>query len=224
MINVIKASAGSGKTYTLAYEYIKLLLGIKKNGNYRLVKGADREYFKHILAVTFTNKATGEMKMRIIKGLYDLANCAPGGIGTYMDRLRSDFNAGLQPTSSDFASEDDVRTAAYNALVKLLFGYTKFNVSTIDSFFQLILRTFAREAVDKYDFDISLDEKSVTIWLCMICSHRFPTAHLIQLIILIGSPNLFSTRFHLPPLAVAGTFSLISNSIGALRSSLSPRN
>jgi ATP-dependent helicase/nuclease subunit A len=162
MINVIKASAGSGKTYTLAYEYIKLLLGIKKNGNYRLVKGADREYFKHILAVTFTNKATGEMKMRIIKGLYDLANCAPGGIGTYMDRLRSDFNAGLQPTSSDFASEDDVRTAAYNALVKLLFGYTKFNVSTIDSFFQLILRTFAREAVDKYDFDISLDEKSVT--------------------------------------------------------------
>jgi len=45
MINVIKASAGSGKTYTLAYEYIKLLLGIKKNGNYRLVKGADREYF-----------------------------------------------------------------------------------------------------------------------------------------------------------------------------------
>ena len=62
MIKILKASAGSGKTYNLAREYIRLLL-IKK----------DPQAYRHILAVTFTNKATDEMKRRILKELYILS-------------------------------------------------------------------------------------------------------------------------------------------------------
>ena len=67
MLHIYKASAGSGKTFTLAYEYIKLLLGIKgTDGKYRLNSSARGENHRSILAVTFTNKATEEMKRRIL--------------------------------------------------------------------------------------------------------------------------------------------------------------
>ena len=62
MVEIIKASAGSGKTYTLAKKYLKLLLETE-----------DRYAYRHILAVTFTNKATEEMKSRILKELHILA-------------------------------------------------------------------------------------------------------------------------------------------------------
>ena len=60
MVEVLKASAGSGKTYTLANKYIGLLL-----------ESDDRYAYRHILAVTFTNKATDEMKSRILKDRRD---------------------------------------------------------------------------------------------------------------------------------------------------------
>ncbi|MFQ7114301.1 UvrD-helicase domain-containing protein, partial [Hallella bergensis] len=63
-LTVYKASAGSGKTFTLAVEYIKLL--VQEPQNYR-----------YILAVTFTNKATEEMKRRILGQLYGIANALP---------------------------------------------------------------------------------------------------------------------------------------------------
>ena len=59
-LTVYKASAGSGKTFTLAVEYIKLLIENPEN-------------YKHILAVTFTNKATGEMKSRILSQLFGIS-------------------------------------------------------------------------------------------------------------------------------------------------------
>ena len=62
MIKVLKASAGSGKTWNLARQYLKLLL--QKHDGYS---------YRHILAVTFTNKATDEMKTRILKELHTLA-------------------------------------------------------------------------------------------------------------------------------------------------------
>ena len=62
MLKIMKASAGSGKTYNLAKTYISLLL-----------KNKDRHAYRHILAVTFTNKATDEMKSRILKELHTLA-------------------------------------------------------------------------------------------------------------------------------------------------------
>lgn len=149
MINVIKASAGSGKTYQLTYEYIKLLLGVKRKGKYMLAHENEHERHRHILAVTFTNKATGEMKERIIKELSILAGKVEGKKSPYMKDLCRDLG-NVQPV--------EVEKAAYKALVDLLFDYTNFNVSTIDSFFQMILRTFAKELKMSYNYDIELDD------------------------------------------------------------------
>ena len=112
MLNIIKASAGSGKTYTLALEYITLLLGEKtENGTLRLYSGKrKREYHRHILAVTFTNKATDEMKQRIVKELAVLAGLQPDSKG-YMETLCVTFKA----------TEKQVQQAAKRALTELLF-------------------------------------------------------------------------------------------------------
>ncbi|GHT46887.1 hypothetical protein AGMMS49965_24690 [Bacteroidia bacterium] len=73
-LKVYKASAGSGKTYTLALEYIReLILEAKLRGNNR--------HFRHILAVTFTKDATGEMKDRILAELYGLAFNTADSVG-----------------------------------------------------------------------------------------------------------------------------------------------
>ena len=151
MLKIIKASAGSGKTYTLALEYITLLLGEKdkETGAYRLAETEGREYHRHILAVTFTNKATEEMKERIIKELAVLAGYWEDGKSPYLGTLCSRFGV----------EEGKVRQAAGRALGELLFDYTNFNVSTIDSFFQIILRTFAGEIDVPYDYNIELNEK-----------------------------------------------------------------
>ena len=151
MLQIIKASAGSGKTYTLALEYISLLLGEKDGkGHFRLARSGGREYHKHILAVTFTNKATEEMKERIVKELAVLAGLLNDGKSPYMSTLCQRF--GIE-------DENRIRKAAYTALYELLFDFTNFNVSTIDSFFQIILRTFAGEVDVPYDYNIELNEQ-----------------------------------------------------------------
>lgn len=149
MLTIYKASAGSGKTFTLTLEYIKMLLGRKNNstGNYELATHPENAH-KTILAVTFTNKATEEMKRRIIKELSLLAE----------DPLKSPY---LKELKQHFNCNDDTRIAlaASNAIYSLLFKYSYFNVSTIDSFFQLVLRTFANEIDRPGNFDIEMDEK-----------------------------------------------------------------
>ena len=79
-LTVYKASAGSGKTFTLAVEYISLLV-------------SDPENYRHILAVTFTNKATQEMKLRILSQLYGIANSLPGS-DTYMEKVMEQTGLG----------------------------------------------------------------------------------------------------------------------------------
>lgn len=149
MLNIIKASAGSGKTFTLALEYITLLLGERsEDGSLRLYSGTrKREYHRHILAVTFTNKATEEMKQRIVKELAILAGMRDEK-SNYLETLCQRFKA----------TEADIRKAAKRALTELLFDYSNFNVSTIDSFFQIILRTFAAEVDVPYNYDIELND------------------------------------------------------------------
>lgn len=147
-LKVIKASAGSGKTYQLTYEYIKILLG-KKNKETGLYYLANREeYHQHILAITFTNKATDEMKQRIVKELCLLSQ----GKGDYLKQLVADLHT----------DEEKLKQTADVALQEILFNYTTFNVSTIDSFFQTVLRTFAFELDFDYDYEVELDSKYST--------------------------------------------------------------
>ena len=118
---VYKASAGSGKTFTLATEYIKLL--VQNPHNYRT-----------ILAVTFTNKATEEMKMRIISQLYGISQNLPDSTN-YLEHI-------IRQTG---LSESQVIQRAGIALNLLLHNYNYFRVETIDTFFQNVLRNLARE-------------------------------------------------------------------------------
>jgi ATP-dependent exoDNAse (exonuclease V) beta subunit len=137
-LTVYKASAGSGKTFTLAVEYIKLL--VQEPQNYR-----------YILAVTFTNKATEEMKKRILGQLYGIANALPDS-ESYMDRMRETF-----PNMADRI----IRGRAREALELILHHYHYFRVETIDSFFQGILRNLARELGLTANLQVGLNDSEV---------------------------------------------------------------
>ncbi|MDE5828765.1 MAG: UvrD-helicase domain-containing protein [Duncaniella sp.] len=153
MLKIYKASAGSGKTFTLAREYITLILGEKQDdGSYRLARRGGSRH-RHILAITFTNKATEEMKSRIIHELAVLAGREPGWTepSPYLKYLRELFGC----------SEAQLKAAAAGALDDLLHDFNSFNVSTIDAFFQLVLRTFAREAEIDGNYEVELDDERV---------------------------------------------------------------
>lgn len=151
MLSVYKASAGSGKTFTLAYEFIKMLLGrsLQEEPGVYHIDSRTRERHRRLLAITFTNKATDEMKRRIVHQLAVLAGCEPtrSDKGPYMKRLTEELHT----------DENTVSAEARRALDELLFDYSSFNVSTIDSFFQSILRTFAREAELTGSYEVDLD-------------------------------------------------------------------
>ncbi len=132
---VIKASAGSGKTHRLTSEYLHLLFARPNN-------------HRHILAVTFTNKATDEMKSRIVKELFRLAS---GGTSTFLNDLTQSFSL----------SEAQARGRARSILEAILHDYSAFSVSTIDRFFQQTLRAFTRESGLAGGYAVELDEESL---------------------------------------------------------------
>ena len=136
-LKVYKASAGSGKTYTLAKEFLMLLFDKKNDHNYR-----------YILAVTFTNKATAEMKTRIINYLYSLTKDP-----------KPEFLPELIAFTGKSAKE--VREKARVILTFILNDFSHFNITTIDSFFQKIIRSFAFEAGLPVNFRIELDNDRV---------------------------------------------------------------
>ncbi len=136
-LHIYKASAGSGKTFTLAVNYISML--IEKPDAYR-----------GILAVTFTNKATAEMKQRIISKLYGIANGTDDAL-PYLDKVKE--TTGL--------TEQVIRERARTALQLLVHDYGHFRIETIDSFFQSVLRGLARELDLGTGMTIELDTKKV---------------------------------------------------------------
>ena len=136
-LHIYKASAGSGKTFTLAVNFIRLL--IERPDNYR-----------HILAVTFTNKATAEMKQRILSKLYGIAHSLPDS-EVYYEEVRRTTGLG----------ENIIRTRAAQALEMLIHDYSHFRIETIDSFFQSVLRGLARELNLGTGMTVELDTKRV---------------------------------------------------------------
>ena len=138
MVKILKASAGSGKTYKLAETYIRLLLG-----------NEDPRAYRHILAVTFTNKATDEMKSRILKELYTLSR----------EPDSSPYKPAFVPEL--FPSSIELKEKAREVLVNILHDYGAFAVSTIDKFFQQTLRSFAREMGHFTPYQIELDRQSL---------------------------------------------------------------
>ena len=123
---IYKASAGSGKTFRLAVEYIKLLIENPKS-------------YGNILAVTFTNKATAEMKLRILSQLYGIGHDLRSSDG-YLKAIQADERIG-----SLNLSEEELRRRAGVALSLMMHDYSRFRIETIDSFFQSIMRQLAHE-------------------------------------------------------------------------------
>jgi len=133
---VYKSSAGSGKTFTLVKEYLKLALSDDRNPPVK---------YRTILAITFTNKAAAEMKERIVSGLEEISD--PAGKGILIKKLKEE--TGLE--------EKTIRQRAATILQSILHNYSDFAVGTIDSFVHRIVRTFAFDLHLPVNFEIEMD-------------------------------------------------------------------
>lgn len=136
-LTVYKASAGSGKTFTLATEYMKLVI-------------ANPEAYRSILAVTFTNKATEEMKLRIISQLYGLSMLLPES-ETYLKVIQDSLGM----------DRKQIAKRAHEALYNLLHHYSYFRVETIDSFFQWVMRNLAKELELSANLKLELNDREI---------------------------------------------------------------
>jgi ATP-dependent exoDNAse (exonuclease V) beta subunit len=134
-LTIYSASAGSGKTHKLAGIYLEKLF-------------RSRLHYRRILAVTFTHKATAEMKSRILDELHRLDS---GQGSKYLDDL----------TKATGKNESLIRSEAGNILYSILHDYSRFSVSTIDSFYQKIIRAFARDIGLHSGFSIEIDHARI---------------------------------------------------------------
>lgn len=132
---ILSASAGSGKTYQLAYKYVRDVV-------------EHPELYRNILAVTFTNKATEEMKSRILREIHILAS---GAKSNYMDALMRELKL----------SETAIRERALRARQFILHDYSRFTILTIDRFFQRIIRAFIKELGVDLNYNIELDTSTL---------------------------------------------------------------
>ena len=139
--NIYNASAGSGKTFTLVKEYLKILFA-SNNPN----------YFKNILAITFTNKAVAEMKERIIETLMQFSEETILAIPNSMfNSICDELN--MQPIELHKKSERLLYTIIHN--------YAAFDISTIDGFTHKLIRTFAYDLKLPLNFEVELDQKAL---------------------------------------------------------------
>jgi ATP-dependent exoDNAse (exonuclease V) beta subunit len=132
---IYQSAAGSGKTHVLVRAYLQLAL-----------KSPDS--FRKILAVTFTNQATQEMKERILGSLHSMAQGLDSPMAQELMKLNKWEN-------------DNLKTRAQTVLSRILHQYDQFSVSTIDSFLQKIIRNFSKELGIQHGFTIEMDHEAV---------------------------------------------------------------
>ena len=138
---IYNASAGSGKTFTLAVNYLSLLLS-----------SSNTFAFQHILAITFTNKAVGEMKSRIMEHL----------IGFAQDEIQQEHHALLNAIQVKTGlSKEAIHQQAKAILPYVLNNYAGVEISTIDSFTHRLIRTFAKDLGLSTNFEIELESQEV---------------------------------------------------------------
>jgi ATP-dependent exoDNAse (exonuclease V) beta subunit len=131
------ASAGSGKTFTLVKEYLKILLTSPKNDAYR-----------NILAITFTNKAVGEMKSRIVSSLSEFAKDEPSPKAVELMEVIQQETA---------LNAIDIKIKARQIIKNIIHNYASFDISTIDKFTHKVIRAFAHDLGLPITFDVSLE-------------------------------------------------------------------
>ena len=119
---VYNASAGSGKTFTLVKEYLKILL-----------QSTEDFLFQKILAITFTNKAAGEMKERVLSSLLEFSTKDSGDMLDLMEQ-----ETGLEKSY--------IQKRSKRILQSILQNYTAFQIKTIDSFTNKLIKSFAYDS------------------------------------------------------------------------------
>ncbi len=134
---VYNASAGSGKTFTLVKEYLKIIISDKSPF-----------VFQKILAITFTNKAAGEMKERVLRNLYAFASKKENDMLFLLEK-----ETRIERTVIFERSE--------KALDAILQNYASFNITTIDSFTHKLIRTFAYDLQLPMSFEVEMDGDQV---------------------------------------------------------------
>ncbi len=141
--SIYDASAGSGKTYTLVKEYLKIILSSPKNDAYR-----------HILAITFTNKAVHEMKSRIVGSLSEFTKDEPSAKA--MDLMEDlSRHTGL--------SIIKIKTKSQSIIKHLIHNYAAFDISTIDKFTHKVIRAFAHDLNLPMTFEVTLDTENLLV-------------------------------------------------------------
>jgi len=138
---VYRASAGSGKTFTLVKEYLKMAMA-----------SSDPQRFRKILAITFTNKAAAEMKERVISTLHQMAKGERTGAANQMAQI---LMAELH------LDESTLQKRAANLLAHILHQYNDFSVGTIDSFMHRVVRTFAQDLRMPLNFSVELSNEVI---------------------------------------------------------------
>jgi ATP-dependent exoDNAse (exonuclease V) beta subunit len=135
--SIYDASAGSGKTYSLVKEYLKIILTAHKNDAYR-----------NILAITFTNKAVHEMKSRIVGSLSEFAKDEPSQKSTLL----------MQDLTVDTGlSVIQIKTKSQQIIKHIIHNYAAFDISTIDKFTHKVIRAFAHDLNLPMTFEVTLD-------------------------------------------------------------------
>ncbi|OFX79878.1 MAG: hypothetical protein A2X12_07790 [Bacteroidetes bacterium GWE2_29_8] len=138
-LTIYKASAGSGKTYTLVKEYLKIVFKEQVAQN-------RHDTFRNVLAITFTKKAAAEMKERIIK---------------YLIEISQNDNSSIRDLIEEETKLENLKELSQNTLKSILHNYSDFHVSTIDSFFQRIIKSYTRELKISMNYDIEFDNEKV---------------------------------------------------------------